>query len=57
MSLKAPVMFVCAGCVHSGLHYDHGANWRSAENPCDICICSVGGSPAESFLSLNLSLN
>ncbi|XP_075885031.1 kielin/chordin-like protein [Nelusetta ayraudi] len=32
----------CKGCVHSGLHYDHGTNWRSAENPCDVCVCSEG---------------
>lgn len=31
-----------AGCVHSGVRYEHGAKWRSAENPCDVCSCVVG---------------
>ncbi|XP_049429825.1 kielin/chordin-like protein [Epinephelus fuscoguttatus] len=32
----------CGGCVHSGVHYDHGANWRSVENPCEVCYCLEG---------------
>lgn len=31
-----------AGCVHSGVQYDHGAEWRSAGSPCDVCYCLVG---------------
>lgn len=31
-----------AGCVHSGVRYEHGTKWRPAENPCDICSCVVG---------------
>lgn len=32
----------CAGCVHSGVQYDHGAKWSPEENPCDVCYCLVG---------------
>lgn len=32
----------CRGCSHSGVRYDHGAKWRSPENPCDICLCLEG---------------
>lgn len=44
---------MCAGCVHSGVHYDHAANWRSAENPCDVCFCSVGRTLADSLMFLS----
>ncbi|MED6247802.1 hypothetical protein ATANTOWER_017344 [Ataeniobius toweri] len=30
------------GCTHSGVGYDHGAKWRSAENACDVCSCLEG---------------
>ncbi|XP_027855893.1 kielin/chordin-like protein [Xiphophorus couchianus] len=32
----------CRGCTHSGVRHDHGARWRSAENPCDLCSCLEG---------------
>ncbi|KAM9351632.1 kielin/chordin-like protein [Symphorus nematophorus] len=32
----------CRGCTHSGVQYDHGAKWRPAENPCDVCYCVEG---------------
>ncbi|KAM4553451.1 kielin/chordin-like protein [Fundulus diaphanus] len=32
----------CRGCTHSGVGYDHGAKWRSAENPCEVCSCLEG---------------
>ncbi|XP_043980613.1 kielin/chordin-like protein [Gambusia affinis] len=32
----------CKGCTHSGVRHDHGARWRSAENPCDLCSCLEG---------------
>ncbi|XP_045893127.1 kielin/chordin-like protein isoform X2 [Micropterus dolomieu] len=32
----------CRGCIHSGVQYDHRAEWRPAENPCDVCHCSEG---------------
>lgn len=31
-----------AGCVHSGVPYEHGTKWRPAEKPCDVCSCVVG---------------
>ena len=31
-----------AGCIHSGVRYDHKAKWRPAESPCDVCHCLVG---------------
>lgn len=31
-----------AGCIHSGVRYDHGATWKPAENPCGVCYCVVG---------------
>lgn len=33
---------VFAACTHSGVRYDHGARWRPAESPCDVCSCLVG---------------
>uniref|UniRef100_I3KCN7 VWFC domain-containing protein n=1 Tax=Oreochromis niloticus TaxID=8128 RepID=I3KCN7_ORENI len=30
------------GCTHSGVNYNNGDSWRSAESPCDICQCLVG---------------
>lgn len=50
IKVKDPVTCVCAGCVHSGVQYDHGANWRSAENPCDVCFCSVGRTLIDSLM-------
>ncbi|XP_017261029.1 kielin/chordin-like protein isoform X2 [Kryptolebias marmoratus] len=32
----------CRACTHSGVRYDHGARWRPAESPCDICSCLEG---------------
>ncbi|KAM3609081.1 uncharacterized protein V6R79_009469 [Siganus canaliculatus] len=32
----------CRGCIHSGVQYEHGAEWRPAESPCDVCHCSEG---------------
>lgn len=31
-----------AGCVVSGVRYEHGSRWRPAGNPCDVCSCVVG---------------
>lgn len=31
-----------AGCVHSGVRYEHGSRWRPADSPCDVCSCMVG---------------
>ncbi|CAI5664367.1 unnamed protein product [Oreochromis niloticus] len=30
------------GCTHSGVNYNNGDSWRSAESPCDICQCLDG---------------
>ncbi|XP_063753849.1 kielin/chordin-like protein isoform X3 [Eleginops maclovinus] len=32
----------CRGCIHSSVQYDHGAKWRPADNPCDVCYCLEG---------------
>ncbi|KAM8892202.1 kielin/chordin-like protein isoform 2-T2 [Spinachia spinachia] len=32
----------CRGCNHSGVQYDHRAEWRPAESPCDVCYCLEG---------------
>ncbi|XP_011474483.1 kielin/chordin-like protein isoform X3 [Oryzias latipes] len=32
----------CRGCTHSGVWYENGARWRSAESPCDVCSCLEG---------------
>ncbi|KAL0968355.1 hypothetical protein UPYG_G00265780 [Umbra pygmaea] len=32
----------CRGCVHTGTRYDHGAQWRAAEQPCSVCQCLEG---------------
>ncbi|XP_071356594.1 kielin/chordin-like protein isoform X2 [Trachinotus anak] len=32
----------CKSCVHSGVRYDHRAEWRPEENPCDVCHCLEG---------------
>ncbi|XP_029952600.1 kielin/chordin-like protein [Salarias fasciatus] len=32
----------CRDCTHRGVRYADGAQWRSADNPCDICYCSEG---------------
>ncbi|XP_013888896.1 kielin/chordin-like protein isoform X2 [Austrofundulus limnaeus] len=29
-------------CTHSGVRYEHGARWRPAESPCDVCSCLEG---------------
>ncbi|XP_039471679.1 kielin/chordin-like protein isoform X2 [Oreochromis aureus] len=29
-------------CTHSGVNYNNGDSWRSAESPCDICHCLDG---------------
>ncbi|XP_038124813.1 kielin/chordin-like protein [Cyprinodon tularosa] len=30
------------GCTHFGVRYDNGAEWRSAENACEVCTCLDG---------------
>ncbi|XP_028305155.1 kielin/chordin-like protein isoform X2 [Gouania willdenowi] len=37
-----PTANECAHCTHNGIQYNNGAQWRSAENPCDICYCVEG---------------
>uniref|UniRef100_H3DPF7 Kielin cysteine rich BMP regulator n=1 Tax=Tetraodon nigroviridis TaxID=99883 RepID=H3DPF7_TETNG len=37
----------CKGCVHAGVHYEHGSRWRLAENPCDVCSCLEGSARCE----------
>eukprot|EP00066_Takifugu_rubripes_P016015 XP_011605281.1 PREDICTED: kielin/chordin-like protein [Takifugu rubripes] len=37
----------CKGCVHFGVHYEHGTKWRSTENPCDVCSCVEGRARCE----------
>ncbi|CAN9499249.1 unnamed protein product [Ophioblennius macclurei] len=32
----------CKECTHHGVRYKNGAQWRSKDNPCDICYCSEG---------------
>ncbi|XP_056138469.1 kielin/chordin-like protein [Lampris incognitus] len=32
----------CRGCIHFGIKYDHRAEWRPVESPCDVCRCEEG---------------
>lgn len=36
------VFITFAGCIHSGVQYDHGGKWRPVADPCDVCLCLVG---------------
>ncbi|XP_071783371.2 kielin/chordin-like protein [Centroberyx gerrardi] len=32
----------CRGCIHSSIRYEHRAEWRPVENPCEVCRCEEG---------------
>ncbi|XP_028287666.1 kielin/chordin-like protein isoform X2 [Parambassis ranga] len=32
----------CRSCIHFGVQYESGAEWRPLENPCDVCHCVEG---------------